>query len=272
MFKENHRFILVRVFKFIAIFIWAILIVAWFLNFPINPPFDLEDIVVEGSYFLGSVLTLFVVWNFPLVFVGWWVFSSGLLIDLLDEFTREPDLLSLYVESFLTITGLILISLGLKELSNNYRKNKNNLEIIMNSVPAMIWYKDIQGRFIRVNKKAAQLAGLQPEDFEGKTTQEIYPDESKDYREDDKEVLRTGKSKLGIVEPLQNANGEKIWVRTDKIPYKNQQGEIKGILVFSVDITKERESLKKIQKVNQVMVGREKKMIELKEKLKKLQN
>jgi two-component system sensor histidine kinase TtrS len=71
----------------------------------------------------------------------------------------------------------------------------------------------------------------------GRSAHDIYPDEASDYHRDDLEVIRSGRPKLGIVEPLQSGSGEKRWVRTDKIPYRDRNGEIIGVIVFAVDIT-----------------------------------
>jgi hypothetical protein len=50
-------------------------------------------------------------------------------------------------------------------------------------------------------------------------------------------VIESGRPKLGIVEQMQTSTGEKRWVQTDKIPYRDESGEIVGVIVFAVDIT-----------------------------------
>ena len=65
----------------------------------------------------------------------------------------------------------------------------------------------------------------------------VFPDQAEQYYQDDLEVIRSGRPKLGIVEEMGTASGEKRWVRTDKIPYRGEGGDIAGVLVFTVDIT-----------------------------------
>lgn len=109
--------------------------------------------------------------------------------------------------------------------------------IIFDSVPALIWFKDTENRILRANRAAAEAIGTTPEALQGRSTFEVYPDEAAKYHRDDLEVIRTGRPKLGILEPLQMGDGRKRWVRTDKIPYRDENGRIIGVIVFAVDVT-----------------------------------
>lgn len=72
--------------------------------------------------------------------------------------------------------------------------------------------------------------------------QEIFPREQAEaFWKDDKEVIASGKPKLGIVEPVDTQEGRR-WVRTDKVPYRDEQGHIVGIIGFAVDITERQET------------------------------
>jgi PAS domain S-box-containing protein len=112
-----------------------------------------------------------------------------------------------------------------------------DLQVLLDSVPAFIWYKDRENRILRANRLAAQSMGLSVEQVEGRSTYDLYPDEAAQYHHDDLEVIRSGEPKLGIVETMTTASGEKRRLRTDKIPYRNDDGEIVGVIVFAVDIS-----------------------------------
>ncbi len=111
-------------------------------------------------------------------------------------------------------------------------------QIILDSMPALVWYKDRHNRILRVNKAAAEAVNMLPAEMQGKLCHEIYPEEAEQYFVDDLEVINSGQSKLGIVELLQNADGTKSWCSTDKIPYRDENGDINGVIVFASDITK----------------------------------
>ncbi len=119
--------------------------------------------------------------------------------------------------------------------------NQEELQIIMDSSPIMIFYKDLENKFIRVNKALAKITGLPKEAMEGKTVFEIYPNQAKNYWEDDKEVIASGKPKTGIIEIIDTATGQR-WLQTDKIPYKDKEGLIAGIIGFSIDITERKQA------------------------------
>lgn len=129
-----------------------------------------------------------------------------------------------------------------KKVEQELERQKNEYEVIFNSAPAFIFYKDDQNNILRVNKAVADSLGLEAKEMEGKHSKEFYPDHYEKYYADDLEVLNSGKPKLGIVEPFILSTGEKKWVRTDKILYKDKAGKIQGIIVFAIDITKQKEA------------------------------
>ncbi len=116
-------------------------------------------------------------------------------------------------------------------------KQQQELSTILDSSPAMIFYKDKDNKFVRVNQAMAKSMGLTKEQLEGKSLYELYPqEEAEKYWQDDKAVMDSGQSKLNIVEPMQTKEGMK-WVQTEKIPYKNDKDEIIGVVGFAMDIT-----------------------------------
>jgi PAS domain S-box-containing protein len=68
-------------------------------------------------------------------------------------------------------------------------------------------------------------------------TEEFFPDDANRYHRDDAIVARTGQPRMGIMEPYQLPSGERRWVQTDKIPLKDEDGKVTGVLVFAQDVT-----------------------------------
>jgi PAS domain S-box-containing protein len=118
-----------------------------------------------------------------------------------------------------------------------FRRLATDHKAIIDHAPAMIWYKDTKNNFVRVNPAAARAFGMAVNEVEGKSTYDLFPDFAETYYKDDLEVINSGKPKLAIIEPMTTASGEHLWVQTDKIPLRNEQGTITGILAFVVDIT-----------------------------------
>lgn len=118
---------------------------------------------------------------------------------------------------------------------------KNKLErdllLIFNTVPAMIFYKDKENNVIRVNKRMAEAVNKSVEEMEGSSCWNLFPKEDADrFWKDDKYVIETGKPIRDRLEKF-HSNGDTKWARTDKLPYRDQNGNVIGVIGFSVDIT-----------------------------------
>ncbi len=112
------------------------------------------------------------------------------------------------------------------------------LNIIFNSTSAMIWHKDTKNNFIRVNKAAADWAGLKEDDIKGKSAYDVFPaDEAEKFYKNDLEVIRTGLPKLGSVGTIHPLAGEERWTSIDIIPTRKSDGVISGVIVISTDLT-----------------------------------
>jgi PAS domain S-box-containing protein len=128
-----------------------------------------------------------------------------------------------------------------KQAEEALRMKQEELQIILDSVPAPIFYKDKENRFIRTNQALAEVLGLPKRELDGKSLFDLFPDQAEDFWRDDQEVMRRGKPKRHIVEPLETPAGVR-WFRTDKIPYHDDQGNIIGIIGFAVDITERKQA------------------------------
>lgn len=148
---------------------------------------------------------------------------------------------------------------------------------IFDSVPAWIFIKDKNNKYVRINKNYAEAFGVPKGEIIGKTPFDFYSKKkAEEYLKDDQEVLTTGRPKNNIVESLVTKNGV-LWARTDKIPYRDVKGNIIGTIGFVVDITQQKiaeEDAKvknsELEKFNKLFIDRETKMIELKDEIEKL--
>jgi PAS domain S-box-containing protein len=113
----------------------------------------------------------------------------------------------------------------------------NELRVLFDMIPAMIWFKDTENNILRINKRAADATGKTVAELEGKSMREIYPQEAAKYFADDLEVIHSGIPKLGIVETLKSRAGKELWVQTDKVPIADKDGKVISIVVMAQDIT-----------------------------------
>ena len=115
-------------------------------------------------------------------------------------------------------------------------RRRAELQIILDVVPALIFYKDLEGRFVLVNRALAEAVGLPPEAFIGKTDADLGSPYAEARRADDRRVLDSGTPVRQREERLHTVAGDR-WLLTDKIPYRDETGGIAGIIGLSVDIT-----------------------------------
>jgi len=138
-----------------------------------------------------------------------------------------------------------------KQAEINMKNIKNELEMLLDLVPAIISYKDTEGRFIRTNKALADSLKVSIKDIVGKATEELFPkEEAESMRKDDQEVIASGKPKRNIIQSYTTPE-EIRWLNIDKIPYREKKGKITGIISIAKDITEQKISEQKLQKTFQ---------------------
>jgi PAS domain S-box-containing protein len=118
------------------------------------------------------------------------------------------------------------------------QKQRAEYEMIFHAVPVELRFKDANNRVIRVNSAAAEADGYTVAELEGKSCWDLYPAElAAKYYADDLEVIRTGTPKRHFVMPHPTASGTLRWVTVDKLPCRDRNGTISGLLVVAMDIT-----------------------------------
>jgi PAS domain S-box-containing protein len=124
-----------------------------------------------------------------------------------------------------------------KQAEEAIAKHREELQVILDSSPALIFYKDRENRFLRVNRAFSEIMELPKEQLEGRSIFDLYPREQANaYWRDDQEVIESRNPKHGIVEPMQTLRGER-WFQTEKIPCCDAQGNVIGVIGFALDIT-----------------------------------
>jgi PAS domain S-box-containing protein len=123
-------------------------------------------------------------------------------------------------------------------------RERDLLHSLMDNIPDLIYFKDNAGRFTRINKAEAELLGVRdPEDAIGKTDFDFFPPTAgKSYQNDEIELYATGKPLLDKVEEVKRRDGTPLWVLTTKVPIKERDGSISGLVGISKDITERKQA------------------------------
>ena len=133
------------------------------------------------------------------------------------------------------------------ETTAQLQRMSSELEIIIDAIPGLVFYKDVNNRFLRVNKYMADAYKKTKKQLEGASCFDLHsPKEAQAYFDDDLQVIRSRTPKLGIDERFETESGVS-WVSTSKIPYFDEKGEVVGVIGVSLDITERKLAEERIQ-------------------------
>lgn len=153
--------------------------------------------------------------------------------------------------------GLLLISatrladeLAAQEIDENRRGTDLLVRTIIDSVPQCILLKDTDSRCILCNTTYASSLGKRAEDLAGTTDWDHFPEHlAEKYRADDLAVMAQ-EQPISFCEEYQALDG-KQWVDTLKVPVRDQDGRISGVLVMFKDVTEQVEATHALEESEQ---------------------
>ena len=121
-------------------------------------------------------------------------------------------------------------------------KKEQELNLILDSSPTIVFHKNRDGKIIQANRSFAEALKTTKEKLVGKTVFDLYSAEiAQAMTNDDFAVMASKCPKLGIVEPYESPTGLR-WIRTDKIPIFDENGNVTGIVGFSEEITEHKKA------------------------------
>jgi PAS domain S-box-containing protein len=142
-----------------------------------------------------------------------------------------------------------------KDTINELLIQTQMLPIVLDTIQQGVFWKDTNLVYLGCNKKFAHDAGLSsPEKITGKTDFNINtPERAEAYRKDDRYVIASGEPKLNIEEILIQADGTTKWLNTNKVPLRNKEGKIIGVLGSYEDITPQKLTEEKLRHERQIL-------------------
>ena len=149
----------------------------------------------------------------------------------------------------LAIHGMLRDISVRKRINKELQRHREDLQVVLNSIPTSVFYTDRDHRFIRVNRAFCKSLGLPMEQVIGKTMTELFPnlpaEQLSPFFEVSDYVMSTGQPKRGFIEALPSVRGRR-WIQNDRVPYRDEKGIIIGVICLAIDISDFRETEDKL--------------------------
>jgi len=156
------------------------------------------------------------------------------------------------------IVGTLGISSDVSQMvrtSQTLERERNTLRSLIDSIPDNIYIRDSSGSYLVVNQALATFLGYDdPEEVIGKKPSDFFIDDTAGrFLQDDLEVINTGTPVVNRKNQLRNARGEKRNLLISKIPVRDEEGKIFGIVGMNRDITEELRAQRKLKQTERQM-------------------
>lgn len=153
------------------------------------------------------------------------------------------------------ITGTFGISRDItkmKEMEEALQAERNLLRNLIDHLPDYIYVKDPEGRYMINNPAHCKFLGAESaEKARYKTAYDYFaPDVAARFAKDDDAVIRSGKALLDREDQVIDHKGRQVWHLTTKVPLRNAEGQVIGLVCISRDITERKLVQKKIEEAN----------------------
>jgi PAS domain S-box-containing protein len=135
--------------------------------------------------------------------------------------------------------GIVLDITERKKAEAELNHERNMLRTLINNSPDPIYIKDTAGCKIMANPAELKSMGCKTEaEALGKTDFDIYPQHlAAVYSADDQAVIQTGQPLINREEKIVSPSGETFWLLSSKIPLRDSDGKIVGLIGMGRNIS-----------------------------------
>lgn len=129
-----------------------------------------------------------------------------------------------------------------KAAEEKLKRQSALINALLDSIPDIIFFKDIDGIYIGCNPQFAEFVGRSKEEIMGKTDYDLFVrDVAADFRNHDVSMLAQGRQRKNE-EYITYPDGSQRLIETLKSPYWGPDGELIGLIGISRDITDRKRS------------------------------
>lgn len=140
----------------------------------------------------------------------------------------------------LAVLALAIVAVRMRQAAEaELARERFLVKTLLENIPDHIYFKDLDSRFLRINKSMAGVFKLKsPHEAVGKTDFDFFlPEHARQAFEDEQTIIDTGKALVNREEKETWPDGSVTWVSTTKLPLRDKSGKIVGTFGISRDIT-----------------------------------
>ncbi len=137
----------------------------------------------------------------------------------------------------------VQFSIQRKRLERKLQEQARVIESVISTIPHFVFWKDRDCNYLGCNQQFATAAGLGSHaEIVGMNDYDLAwtKAEADSYRACDRQVMDSETPMLNIEETQKQADGQELTILTSKVPLKNDDGAVIGILGMFLDITDRR--------------------------------
>jgi len=154
------------------------------------------------------------------------------------EFPIEISLSAMKVKDQWHAVGIV------RDITEQFKARENQARIVaqytamINAVPAQIFIKDKDLKYLEVNESLCALVGKTRDEIIGKNVLDIYPkDIAELYQSLDLSVLNEGKPIINLEKNLAYGQDEMSWISITIMPLEDADSKVIGLVGMTQDIT-----------------------------------
>ena len=114
-----------------------------------------------------------------------------------------------------------------------------SVQALIDLVPDSLWVKDADSRFVFANDATARMVGIASgRELIGKGDSDIHsPELAAKFAADERRLLQSGHGLIDFEEYVIAPDGNRVWLASTKVPLRDEQGRVIGLVGISRDIT-----------------------------------
>lgn len=190
-------------------------------------------------------------------FAGYPLLVEGRTVGVIAMFARQ-SLERDTIHALESVAPLIAQGIERKQTQDALQETQRLIQAIFDNSQAVIHVKDLDGRFLLVNRKFEEVVGLRSQGILGKTSLDLFPLNASAYHDGDRQVIETGEASE-TEEVLTTKSGDRVFLTTKSL-LADESGKPYALFGISAEITERkkvesdlRETQAELAHLNRVM-------------------